>query len=322
MKTSVALCTYNGQQFLKQQLDSILNQTHKVDEIVVCDDGSTDKTIEILENYSANYPNTFYIYQNEINLRSVKNFEKAVKLCSGDIIFLSDQDDVWVDNKVEKYVDYFDKNPNIEVLASNGYCIDENSKVHDKYSIWDVPQFLRDAKIKFDYYQIIALQFNISTGSTMAFKKEIVSKTVPFPVIKDFHHDEWIALISSKNKNFELLNEKYYYYRIHSNQQVGGVFFDKSAETKQRFLNLFDDKFTNYTFSANKRLIKGLIYSYKKNELLAQCGGDYSTYFEENAKILKKEIIKMTQQLKDKFFLKYVLLRITDKLLNKRQKPF
>ena len=153
MKTSVALCTYNGQQFLKQQLDSILNQTHKVDEIVVCDDGSTDKTIEILENYSANYPNTFYINQNEINLRSVKNFEKAVKLCSGDIIFLSDQDDVWVDNKVEKYVDYFDKNPNIEVLASNGYCIDENSKVHDKYSIWDVPQFLRDAKIKFDYYQ-------------------------------------------------------------------------------------------------------------------------------------------------------------------------
>ena len=118
------------------------------------------------------------------------------------------------------------------------------------------------------------------------------------------------------------MNEKYYYYRIHSNQQVGGVFFDKSAETKQRFLNLFDDKFTNYTFSANKRLIKGLIYSYKKNELLAQCGGDYSTYFEENAKILKKEIIKMTQQLKDKFFLKYVLLRITDKLLNKRQKPF
>ena len=87
MKISVALCTYNGEQFLKEQLDSILKQTQKVDEIVICDDGSTDATINILENYSANYPNIFHIYRNKVNLRSVKNFEKAITLCTGDLIF-------------------------------------------------------------------------------------------------------------------------------------------------------------------------------------------------------------------------------------------
>ena len=322
MKTSVALCTYNGQQFLKQQLDSILNQTHKVDEIVVCDDGSTDKTIEILENYSANYPNTFYINQNEINLRSVKNFEKAVKLCSGDIIFLSDQDDVWVDNKVEKYVDYFDKNPNIEVLASNGYCIDENSKVHDKYSIWDVPQFLREVNVTIDYYQIITQIANVASGSTMAFKKEIVSQTVPFPEVKDFHHDEWIALVSAKNKTFELLTEKYYYYRIHSNQQVGGVFFDKTDKIKNKIIQIFNPQTTTYSFTEIKSRIKRLIIAYSKNEKLSKIKTSHTNYFAENTALIKNEVIKLNKILKQKYPFKYYILLLSDKIFNKRQLPF
>ena len=75
MKLSVAMCTYNGGRFLKEQIDSILNQTLKVDEIIVCDDISTDDTLTILEEYSNKNPNLFKIYKNEINLKSVKNFE-------------------------------------------------------------------------------------------------------------------------------------------------------------------------------------------------------------------------------------------------------
>ena len=322
MKISVALCTYNGEQFLKEQLDSILKQTQKVDEIVICDDGSTDATINILENYSANYPNIFHIYRNKVNLRSVKNFEKAITLCTGDLIFLSDQDDIWVDNKVEKYVAYFDANPNIDVLASNGYCIDENSKVHDKYSIWDVPQFLRDANVIFDYYQIITQISNIASGSTMAFKKEIVSKVVPFPVIKDFHHDEWIALISSKSKSFELLNEKYYYYRIHNNQQVGGVFFDKTYKNKNKFIQIFNPLTTNYSFAEIKSKIKRLIIAYIKNEMLSEIKTSHSNCFAENTSLIKDEIIKMNKILKLQNPLKYYVLLISDKILKKRQLPF
>ena len=79
MTTSVALCTFNGEKFLKEQLDSILNQTVTIDEIIVCDDGSTDATISILNSYKEKFPEIFNIYINEENLRSVKNFEKGRK---------------------------------------------------------------------------------------------------------------------------------------------------------------------------------------------------------------------------------------------------
>ena len=88
MKISVALCTYNGEKFLKEQINSILQQSIHVDEIVICDDCSIDSTKEILDEFLQDFPNIFKIYINEINLRSNKNFEKAIKLCSGDFIFL------------------------------------------------------------------------------------------------------------------------------------------------------------------------------------------------------------------------------------------
>ena len=239
MKISVAICTYNGEKFLKEQIDSILNQTLKVDEIVVCDDGSSDKTITILNEYAALNLNLFKIYINEVNLRSVKNFEKAITLCTGDIIFLSDQDDIWVKEKAEDYVDYFNKNPKIEVLASNGYCINEESEIEEKFAIWEVPEFLKEQNILFDYFKLITHIENIATGASMAFRKEIVSKILPFPIMKNFHHDEWIAIISAQTNKFKLLNNKYFYYRIHNNQQVGGVFFNKSKKNKILLTEIF-----------------------------------------------------------------------------------
>ena len=109
MKTSVALCTYNGEKYIKYQLDSILNQTVPIDEIIICDDGSTDSTISILNSYREQYPSIFKIHTNENNLRSVKNFEKAISLCSNEFIFLSDQDDIWADHKVKIHLDFFKK---------------------------------------------------------------------------------------------------------------------------------------------------------------------------------------------------------------------
>ena len=132
MKTSVALCTYNGEKFLKEQLDSILNQTVKVDEIVVCDDGSTDATVSILNSYKEAFPSIFRVYQNEKNLRSVKNFEKAISLCENEIIFLCDQDDVWKPEKVSVFLEKFRENTDVDVFASNAEIVDENDSVIDK----------------------------------------------------------------------------------------------------------------------------------------------------------------------------------------------
>ena len=99
MKTSVALCTFNGEKFLQEQLSSILSQSVSVNEIVVCDDGSTDQTFEILKNYQGKFPKLFRIYRNQKNLGYVLNFEKAMSLCTGEIIFLC-----------EKYNDLYYKN--------------------------------------------------------------------------------------------------------------------------------------------------------------------------------------------------------------------
>ena len=240
MKVSVAMCTFNGAKFISEQIDSILNQTRKVDEIIVCDDGSTDETIIILKKYDAKFPELFKIIQNEINLRSVKNFEKAIQLCSGDFIFLADQDDIWAENKVADYLKYFELNPNIDLIASNGYCIDEKSEVQEKYAIWDVPEFLREKQVSISYFEIISFVFNIATGASFGFRKSIIEDIIPFPKIDSYHHDEWMATIASSKNSFALLNEKYFYYRIHENQQVGGVFFDKTEKVKKSLLRKFN----------------------------------------------------------------------------------
>ena len=296
MNLSVALCTYNGEKFLTEQLDSILNQTQKITEIIVCDDGSTDQTISILENYNVRFPNLFKIHQNEHNLRSVKNFEKAISLCTGEIIFLSDQDDIWVCNKVEDYVSYFNNHPNINVLASNGYCIDQNSIVHEKYAFWDAPQFLRDKNIDVDYFKIITHISNIATGASMAFRKSIVNDILPFPLMNNFHHDEWIALISSATSSFDLLNKKYFYYRIHDSQQVGGVFYEKNETNRQYLTDFFDFNSQQITFKIfRKRLRKNRSFLALNQQLINQCP--------TKKDLINKNIISCSKQislLKDK----------------------
>lgn len=99
---SIAMATYNGEKYLKEQLDSIYAQTYKNIEVIVCDDCSSDKTVEILDEYKEKYGLKYYI--NEKNLGFKKNFEKAISLCSGDFIALADQDDIWIESKIEIFL--------------------------------------------------------------------------------------------------------------------------------------------------------------------------------------------------------------------------
>jgi glycosyltransferase involved in cell wall biosynthesis len=319
MKISVALCTYNGGRFLKEQLDSILNQTLKVDEIIVCDDISTDNTLTILEEYSNKSPNLFKIYKNEKNLRSVKNFEKAISLCRGDVIFLSDQDDIWIPKKVEYYVQYFNENNEIKVLASNGFCIDENSIIHEKYSVWDVPSFLLENNIKFDYYSLISYVSNIATGASIAIRKEMVARILPFPIIPNFHHDEWIAIISSKENSFELLNGKYFYYRTHLNQQVGGVFYNNSKKVKKSLIETFNIYQEKNTYISFKRKLKKLCHAYIRNHNLLVASSGYNYIFETNLVQIEKLFFETKSKFKKYSPIRYFLLNISDVIFNKRQ---
>ncbi|MDQ3374150.1 MAG: glycosyltransferase [Acidobacteriota bacterium] len=132
---SVALCTYNGEKYIVEQLDSIAMQSVTVDEVVICDDVSTDNTVKLVQDYTFTAPYNVRLFINETNLGSTRNFEKALSLCNGDIIFLCDQDDVWMPHKVETIKNYLDNNPAKNVVFTNAFIVNAILRtVFDKQS--------------------------------------------------------------------------------------------------------------------------------------------------------------------------------------------
>jgi len=262
MKISVALCTFNGDKFLQKQIDSILGQTLKVDEIIICDDCSTDNTITILENYKKNNPNIFKIYQNEINLKSNKNFEKAATLCTGDYIFFSDQDDIWETNKVEKISAVFNQNPEAEGVFSNATLIDdEGNIIFENVSIWDSFLFYESKMSKpINLFNFLIANGNFLTGATLCIKKEVKDFCLPFITSDKFLHDEWLALLLSKRKTLYYTTDKLLFYRLHSNQQLGIENLQKNINLNRKstreqnlILNLSEAKsYNDYKFLTNR----------------------------------------------------------------------
>ena len=322
MKLSVALCTYNGEKFLKKQLDSILNQSVAVDEIVICDDGSTDATVQIVNDYKQIYPNVIQLFINEVNLRSNKNFEKAVSLCTGDYIFLSDQDDIWRSDKVAKTLDVFYKNPTAEGVFSNADFINENDEaVLDELSLWSSVNFFptfEDKKI--DLYTSLTQIGNFLTGATFCMKKEAKSFCFPFLNRKNFFHDEWLAFILSERNTLFYSSENLISYRIHSNQQVG-VGSVKSPIKKLKKSKHFNSIMLGYkkptTFRDYKFLTRTYFYQlqkyidlyneYKDARFLNVRNKLVSLYLEANAAMKKNKPVF------------YFLRKLADKIAGKRQ---
>lgn len=306
MKVSVAICTYNGERFLKKQINSILNQTIPVDEIIVCDDCSSDETKEILVEYNKQLPEIFKIHFNDVNLRSVKNFEKAISLCQNEIILLSDQDDIWNQNKVELFLKHFEKHPDTDVISSNAFIIDENDTIIDTNTIWDVVDFLEKRKIIYDYFKIFSLIGNFATGANMAFRKDFIKSTLPFPE-KEFHHDEWIALVSSSTDKFNFIREKTSSYRVHTSQQVGGVFFNKDKNTESQLSERFNIYNENDSFRLLKRRFS--ILKYKRKKIFFNIDYQNNEIFIKMLQLIDNYELYLKEKLKKESFLKYQIFK-------------
>lgn len=218
------MITFQGAAYLKAQMDSILGQSIPVHEIIVCDDGSTDGTREILATYAESHPH-IQLHFNEKNLGTVANMQQCLRKTTGDLIFLADQDDVWLPNKVEKTLAFFQKNPNADAVFSNADIIDEEGEIQFGMTLWDI--------IGFPYGQVELADFerrvdNVVTGAGLAFKRnqELLEKDIP--QIPGLLHDGWIGLYFA-TKNTLLANpEKLFQYRSHANQQVGGKIAERS----------------------------------------------------------------------------------------------
>lgn len=223
MKTSVAFIVYNGANYMRSQLDSILGQTRKVDEIIVVEDASLDNTKEILQEYVNKYPSLFSIHYNSENCGSYSSIDKAIKACTGDLILLADHDDFWESNKVESILKYFKENPSMEGLMTNGFLIDADCKIDKKYFLWDSMSFpYKNITNNDELKTYINTVENCATGATMAIKNNLPILKSNFPFIRNMVHDRWLAINLAEKNTLGILDEKLIRYRLHPGQETGG----------------------------------------------------------------------------------------------------
>lgn len=221
---SIALCTHNGKDFLSDQLKSIQCQTLQPNEIIICDDDSSDGTLEIIQQFSELLP--IKLFRNIPALGTIKNFELAVSLCTSKIIFLCDQDDYWLHHKIENLVNYLEENPTKEVVFSNAVIVD-NQLQDLQTTMWEKVRFWEDEIEDWKRGKALDLLLtgNRVTGCTVAMRKTFAEKSRPFPthIHPNFIHDGWIGILASINDEIGFVNEPLVLYRQHEQQQVGIV---------------------------------------------------------------------------------------------------
>ena len=222
---SVAMATYNSERYIIQQLDSIVNQTQKVDEVIIQDDCSQDETVDIIKQYikDKNLKN-WKVERNEHNMGYVLTFKNAIQRCNGEIIILCDHDDVWMKNKVELISKTFAENLNILVLATSFTEIDDEGKdIYIKKRRGSSNNNLIRRKINYGklnhmFFKDVAI-YNISPGCTCAFKKEIKKELLKKNY--DIPHDWQIELIGVLRNGLYYLDVVTTKYRIHSKNTIG-----------------------------------------------------------------------------------------------------
>ncbi len=219
-KVSVALCTCNGEKFLRPQLDSIHSQSRPVDEIVVCDDCSDDTTAEIVLAFAADTSVPVKWFRNPSRLGVTKNFEKAISLCTGDIIFLCDQDDIWTKNKSVVLIDRLNQQ-SAALVFCDAEMVDENLSPLG-YGLWQSIWFDggEQRKMLDESALPVLLRHAVAAGSTLAFRAEYLPLLLPIP---DFphSHDIWITLLLSCVGRISPVDEKLIQYRLHDSNHVG-----------------------------------------------------------------------------------------------------
>lgn len=218
---SVAICTYNGEPYLAPQLESILAQTRPVDEVILCDDGSSDGTLAVARRILEGSGTSYAVYQNVPGLGVAKNFERAIGLCRGDIIFTCDQDDIWKPNKVAAMTELFEREPDCvlvfsdaEVTAADGATV--------LGGLWDSVRFSAARRQQFGLDGNYELLFggNVVTGACMAVRRDFALACRPFPG-EYLLHDDWLALCAACQNGLRPLPERLVCYRQHGGNVVG-----------------------------------------------------------------------------------------------------
>lgn len=267
-KIDILMATYNGEKYLVEQLDSIINQTYHNWNLLIRDDNSTDKTLEIIQNYHKKDKRIKILKDNKGNLGIVRNFEELLKSSESEFIMFSDQDDIWVENKLDMYLKM------IEKIKNKGFMIHSDAILFDK----NKSNILKDTFIskKAINKGLENVFFNYFVqGATILISKEIKNFILPFPK-EVYLHDRYIHLISELFFERIFVNKALIYYRQHGDNQIGAKNTIRELLSKR----YFDER--------DRQLIK-IIYN------------KYGSLLTEDKKKLIEEYFKITDIKKNRF---------------------
>ena len=233
-KVDILLATYNGEKYIKEQVESILNQTYENIQIIISDDCSTDNTRQVLKEYENN--EKIKVFYQEKNLGYVKNFEFLLKQVKSNLYMLSDQDDVWKKEKVEKSVEKIESEK-LDLVFGDLEVVDENLntlyKSYNRYMhlIHKIKKYQKDYRLQYLY--------NCMTGCTIISRKNWIDKVLPFPTDSKYMiHDYWLGLVIALNGKVGYIEEPYILYRQHGKNQVGSKKASKTASKLEEVRNI------------------------------------------------------------------------------------
>ncbi len=234
---SIVMATYNGDRFLKKQLDSLSALTYPNIELIISDDASTDQTLEILQAFSVNYP--YKLLENKNHNGLVENFTKAIQVAQGEFIALCDQDDVWMPDKIETLLEHVDE---FDVISGSYLVIDEKDNYHPEIVMHEVYEASRHGT-----YQLADfLEENPILGCASLIQKQLIDKCLPIPK-GVLYHDWWIMINAVLRGNGVGYTDKLVLnYRQHGKNTALKTFNDHNFYQKLfKFYELIKDEFVD-----------------------------------------------------------------------------
>lgn len=267
---SVAMCTYNGGRYLSEQLESIALQSSLPGELVICDDGSTDGSIDIIKSFVRNAPFKVRLTINTKKLGATKNFEKAIDSCSGELIALSDQDDFWNPEKLRLIQSKFNHSSRVGLVFTDADIVDDGRNSLG-YRLWESVGFNKAKQHRATQGELfrLLLKRNYVTGATLAFRAYFKKSILPIPEI--FVHDAWIAIILSFLTDIAIIPEPLIQYRQHADNQIGAI---KTLFGKRLREVLKSNKYT-YLHEADKYILvfERLLEMHDSSKITSLCTG-------------------------------------------------
>lgn len=302
---SVALCTYNGEEYVIEQLQSILGQTIPPAQIVVSDDGSQDSTLELVDEFLKDKDVSYILTKNSGKHGVSSNFMNALHLCTEEIIFTSDQDDIWKRNKAEVILNIYKNNSKALLVFSNGELVDSSLKPLG-CDIWKAVGITAEKCKEGDWFHYL-LKSCLVTGATMAFKQSLVKDVTDIP--KEWLHDGWFSWLAVSQNGLVPCAEKLILYRQHSSNVVGMKpkfnIYSRFREWYANFSNIFTSHQKRYFRTLSLYQNIGSRFNPKQQNDLQECvafWGKLSHLLEER-KISR--VIYVLQSYKDGYYDKF-----------------